>query len=133
MKFKCVYAQYTTQEVFSLLNDISRRQELPLTNGQIIGVYFTKGFLRSFQCFRKSLVCVACKRVGSIFLLEEIDGSICLRLYTENYSLMTKDHIIPKSLGGEHHAGNLQTMCVSCNRRKGNNPKWEIPPNEKVA
>lgn len=36
---------------------------------------------------------------------------------TDHLSL---DHIIPWSLGGEDTMENLQTMCRSCNSRKGN-------------
>lgn len=38
----------------------------------------------------------------------------------EKHVLLTKDHIIPKSKGGNDDFGNLQTMCVTCNSRKGN-------------
>jgi len=34
--------------------------------------------------------------------------------------LMTKDHIVPVSLGGKDSLDNLQTMCYRCNRSKGN-------------
>lgn len=34
--------------------------------------------------------------------------------------LMTKDHIIPKSLGGTNALANFRTMCSSCNASRGN-------------
>lgn len=45
------------------------------------------------------------------------DGHRCVTCgATENLSL---DHIFPYSLGGEDTKENLQTMCRSCNSRKG--------------
>lgn len=47
----------------------------------------------------------------------ERDGHRCLHCgTTENLSL---DHIHPYSLGGEDTLDNLQTLCRSCNSRKG--------------
>ena len=34
---------------------------------------------------------------------------------------MTKDHILPKSKGGKDEIDNYQTMCIRCNKAKGNN------------
>ncbi len=47
----------------------------------------------------------------------ERDGHLCQHCgTTERLSL---DHIYPKSLGGSDEIDNLQTLCVSCNSRKG--------------
>jgi len=34
--------------------------------------------------------------------------------------MLTKDHILPVSLGGSDELDNLQTMCDKCNSKKGN-------------
>lgn len=48
----------------------------------------------------------------------ERDGHVCLHCgTTENLSL---DHIIPWSKGGPDTYENFQTLCRSCNARKGN-------------
>ena len=40
-------------------------------------------------------------------------------MYAFNWTLMTQDHILPKSRGGTNDMTNLQTMCCHCNQRKG--------------
>lgn len=45
------------------------------------------------------------------------DGWVC-RICGDWYPL-TLDHIIPQSLGGPSTIDNLQTLCNSCNARKG--------------
>lgn len=42
----------------------------------------------------------------------------CGRKFTKNQ--IDVDHIIPQSLGGSDDLGNLQCLCVHCNRSKGN-------------
>ena len=50
-------------------------------------------------------------------LVFERDDNMCLSCgATEQLSL---DHVYPYSLGGTDDEGNLQTLCVSCNSRKG--------------
>jgi 5-methylcytosine-specific restriction enzyme A len=41
-------------------------------------------------------------------------------------TMMTIDHIIPKSKGGGNKISNLQTMCYDCNFAKGNTIPEEI-------
>jgi hypothetical protein len=47
----------------------------------------------------------------------ERDGLACRRCGTPDD--LTLDHVIPWSAGGSDDASNLQTLCRSCNARKG--------------
>ena len=134
-KFKCVYATYTPKEIFAL-HIPGKLLHLPLPNGKVVKCSYSQ--LR-LNCFKKSLVCAACKRVGHIFVLEHLrsDNSLNLRLYNEegglhtfNGGLMTVDHIFPKSLGGSNKQHNLQTMCASCNCKKGSQLNWALPAHQ---
>ena len=75
------------------------------------------------QTFQKSTKCVCCGRKGTILGLDLPIGQTRphFNLYCEEDGemiLMTKDHIIPKSKGGENHISNMQTMCCYCNVQK---------------
>lgn len=41
--------------------------------------------------------------------------------YKSHIILMTRDHIIPRSFGGNNNIRNLRIGCVICNRERGNN------------
>lgn len=73
--------------------------------------------------------CVRCGIRGQYFRLEchglhanWENNSWHFNLYALNRDgdevLMTKDHIIPKSIGGTSNIDNLQTMCCKCNGKK---------------
>ena len=75
-------------------------------------------------CFRKSgFVCAACKRSGRFIALEYVESKsysgYSLNVYSDDGAYFTKDHIIPKSLGGKDSLDNYQTMCWKCNANKG--------------
>lgn len=80
------------------------------------------------QCFKKSVYCVDCGLRGRIFILEQCVGPgnyPHFNLYgyrngdRRHLVLMTQDHRWARSLGGPHKLSNLQTMCLTCNNRKG--------------
>lgn len=76
---------------------------------------------------QKGITCVKCQRKATHFALERHphDRRFHLNLYAgtpggDDEVLFTKDHIIPKSLGGKDYVSNYQTMCKPCNEAKGN-------------
>lgn len=81
-----------------------------------------------YLCFiRNGCVCIRCKKEASFFALEYISSTshtgYALNLYSlddNSEEYFTKDHTIPKSLGGKDCIDNYQTMCWTCNHTKGN-------------
>ncbi len=86
----------------------------------------------------KGRECVQCRREG-VFLLvtKELKGKhpkLHVDLYTEDFVLMTVDHIVPKHqarlIGWSKQAierlTNKQTMCDPCNGKKGHSMRGNI-------
>jgi hypothetical protein len=72
----------------------------------------------------KGLNCVSCPKKGKYLIAtKDRNGSIHIDLYTNDFELMTVDHIKPKSLGGTYDIENLDPMCQTCNSEKSD--KWE--------
>lgn len=112
-------ATYPVQDVFAAMN---ARKPAILPDGR----RFKKNSPRLILFNTKGTVCVTCGIEGIVFVLETHDLRITphLNLYGVNADgdrvLMTKDHILPKSKGGENTLENYNTMCSPCNAEKGN-------------
>lgn len=77
---------------------------------------------KKLMTFKKSIVCAECQESGAYFLLirnPEAKGRASLEMFTKEGKLLTRDHIIPSSLGGSNDMSNSQTMCLICNSKKG--------------
>ncbi len=77
-----------------------------------------------YHVFKANQQCVACGLIGSKMLLDINPGdqSPHFNLYAEEAGrlvLMTKDHILAKSRGGQDIMENFQVMCAPCNNLKG--------------
>ena len=81
-----------------------------------------------YFCFNRDPKCVCCGIEGEVLILElqksKKEQSPHFNFYgryngDKQLILMTKDHIVPKSLGGTNDHNNLQTMCTICNNLKG--------------
>lgn len=46
--------------------------------------------------------------------------------YCGSHCSLTKDHIQPRSRGGNSHQSNLQPLCLYCNQHKGNKTELEL-------
>lgn len=79
--------------------------------------------LRYATFFQKGCKCIVCGKEGTYFQLDPSPNGNPnrkhLNLYCEDGTLMTKDHIRPKSKGGSDVVSNFQPMCVECNTAKG--------------
>jgi len=81
------------------------------------------------RCFKQDgIICQHCKLEGQYFVLEKNsrgqEASWQLNLYGVRNGqeiFLTKDHVLPKSLGGRDGMKNLQTLCYICNQKKGSN------------
>ena len=132
--------RYSIQEVFSMIGEdvlntshYSKGQKNSENTIQVDGYDVYTHSLRYMTFYQKGCNCVACGKKGTHFTLDAGDGKDTRRhfnLRAEDGTLMTRDHILPKSEGGRDHISNMQTMCVHCNKAKGNTYDGELP--EKV-
>ena len=60
----------------------------------------------------------------SLYGIQEGCCKGCLHFF--EFRHLEVDHIVPKARGGSEHPDNLQLLCSSCNRRKGNSSHEEL-------
>lgn len=115
---------YSINEVLSNIQPIELRKKQAHIDfdGDLIAMSSHR-----YHTFKYSgIQCVECGLIGVYFVKERFRDSkrFHFNLYAldenGNEVLMTKDHIIPKSLGGADSLENYQTMCCKCNEKKGN-------------
>ena len=130
--------KYDIQEVFNLLSEDVLNATEPIIKSDSIkidGYLVYKDSWRYRTFYQKGLKCACCGRVGSYFKLDVNSKNIeraHFNLFSEDGTLMTKDHIIPKSKGGPDCIDNFQTMCQECNKNKANIMPKIIPDVELV-
>lgn len=118
--------RYEIDEVFNLIGEeyLTRNNDSYKCKTDI----FVDGFnvrpvsLRYMTFYQNGTKCVCCGKEGTHFKMcgDANTNRRHFNLFAEDGTLITKDHIIPKSKGGLDKASNMQTMCEECNRAKGN-------------
>lgn len=106
------------------LNGRTLIEILPLSD--LYSVYKTHDRLTVFV--NKGRECVICNREGTLLLVTvEETGHRHVDLYTDDFVLITVDHIVPRKIGKEigwarqqiESLLNKQPMCDPCNNKKG--------------
>ena len=129
--------RYDINEVFELLGEenlkVKRVKHGARGSVEVDGYLVKQQSLRYSTFYQKGTTCVCCGKEGTHFRLDvaestdpESTNRRHFNLYAEDGTLLTKDHIRPKSLGGEDDVDNLQTMCKECNERKRSTPLEDI-------
>lgn len=118
---------HSIEEVREVVKDVLFYKDKSYAKVELDGDIIKGNSQRYQTFFTKGTKCVCCGIEGKYFAKEKVsrDKSYHLNLYAIDKNgkevLMTKDHILPKSKGGQDHVDNYQPMCVRCNKAKGNN------------
>ena len=120
MGYKSV-GKFEVQEIIDLIN--SPKSSAILADYKIS---VSGGRLKNFAI--NGTDCICCGAKGTYFSVEtsnkDISTGLHLNLYAINVHgdpvLMTKDHIVLKSLGGKDTVENYSPMCLRCNNLRGN-------------
>ena len=125
--------KYSVDEVFDMLGRDVLGQTGNLIKSESVevdGYLVHKDSWRYRTFYQKGLKCSCCNRVGTYFKLNTDSKSLeraHFNLFAEDGTLMTKDHIVPKSKGGPDCIDNFQTMCKECNEKKKDTMPEVIP------
>lgn len=121
--------KYSVQEVFEMIGEEYLNRDGDKNKSQIDievdGFKVHPVSLRYMTFYQKGTKCVCCGKEGTYFQLDpdrngnNAESRRHFNLYADDGTLMTKDHIIPKSKGGVDKVLNMQTMCYPCNKAKG--------------
>jgi 5-methylcytosine-specific restriction endonuclease McrA len=114
-------ATFTPSEVFPfVVTDPNVKTKHPFQVGD--KTHNVKVSSERLILFKSNPKCVSCGIEGSFFALEqktkETPHMNFYAILDGEEILMTKDHIVPISKGGQDHMDNYQTMCCTCNQIK---------------
>lgn len=118
--------KYSIEAVLSFVTMLTRKKQKRYEVDKIS--YEVKMHSRRYAMFLHNISCVRCGIIGEFFMLERMTDAPPRNAHFNMYGLdkitrekvlMTKDHIIPRSVGGADHPDNYQTMCSVCNQDKG--------------
>ena len=122
--------KYSIEEVFGMIGEehlLGEKADKRKGDVEVDGYTVHRESLRYKMFYQKGIKCACCGKEGTYFKLEIERGQDetttnrrHFNLYTDDGVLMTKDHIVPKSKGGQDTVSNMQPMCVHCNKAKGN-------------
>lgn len=79
------------------------------------------------DCVKRNQTCSECGVTGNVWVVLKNNDEKTMEIpslhlfhktHNNKYVLMTKDHLVPRSLGGKDSRTNYQTMCTLCNRKK---------------
>ena len=128
----CTMKNYPIDDVFNLLgreNLLLQAKPQKDSSIEVDGYQVYTKSLRYALFYQKGTKCVCCGKEGTHFCLDASNSEDNLRrhfnLYADDGTLITKDHIKPKKLGGEDSIDNLQVMCETCNKAKGSS--YDVP------
>lgn len=121
--------KYSIEEVFQMIGEeyLNRSGDGNKSHSdiEVDGFKVRPISLRYMTFYQKGIKCACCGKEGKYFQLDSDRNGMNansrrhFNLYAEDGTLMTKDHIIPKSKGGVDKVSNMQTMCYPCNKAKG--------------
>jgi len=111
--------KYEPEEIFSLVTQEEEKIEFIVEDKS----YFVKMNSSRYHVFKSNQNCVSCGIQGKYMILDINPGDMCphFNFYAEENGrliLMTKDHIVAKSKGGNNDLSNFQTCCATCNNLK---------------
>lgn len=135
--------KYSIEEVFQMIGEDNLKTECYNKSSKSVenqievdGYTVYTRSLRYMTFYQKGCKCCVCGKEGTHFTLDESHSDNPMRkhfnLRADDGTLITKDHIIPKSRGGRDHISNMQTMCCVCNKAKGNHMEGDEEPESTI-
>lgn len=111
-------ATFTFDEVKELMSNPTHHKK-----GKDYGTFDGKEFSlrRMHLILEMGVICKHCNLEGTKFCLEtNMCGDLHMDLFSDDDTMMTIDHKVPKSKGGPDSILNYQCLCYPCNLIKGN-------------